>query len=412
MRAKCPTRDRFQPAAASLFAMLLAAGVVSPSLAYQQAPSLDQAVETGELPPVDERLPAEPLVVEPVEQIGSYGGTWNSGLRGGGDGAWLSRTVAYEGLVRWDRNWENIIPNIATSWEVSDDGRAFTFRLREGVRWSDGSPFTAEDVAFSLELSQDLAFPGEVPPWMRNPDNPPSWEVLDDYTIVVRFEQSNGMFMQELANVGGRQINHYNKAYCSQFYPKYNPEAESIAQERGFSDWGLLMLNRCATAGEIERWQNPELPSLAPWVLVEPYSGNARAVVLERNPYYFKVDPEGNQLPYIDRLEMRISESIDELTLMAMNGEIDFQDRHIATVTNKPVFFDNQERGDYRFLTTIPSSSNTMVLQLNLNHDDPVLREIFNNKDFRIGLSHAINRQEIIDVVFTGQGEPYQMAPR
>ena len=117
-------------------------------------------------------------------------------------------------------------------------------------------------------------------------------------------------------------------------------------------------------------------------------------------------------MPYIDTLEMRVSDSLEELTLMALNGEIDFQDRHIATVVNQPLFFDGQEAGDYRMGEVIPSSSNTMVIQFNLNHVDPKRRELFQNKDFRIGVSYAIDRPEIIDAVFTGQGEPFQVAPR
>ncbi len=144
----------------------------------------------------------------------------------------------------------------------------------------------------------------------------------------------------------------------------------------------------------------------------EPLSAEARRVVLVRNPYFFKVDPEGNQLPYIDRIEINIGENVDVLVMQALDGQIDMQDRHIAIPDNKALFVDNMEAGNYHFFETVPSSMNTMIISLNLTHPDPVKREIFQNKDFRIGLSYAINRQQLIDLVLFGEGIPYQAAPR
>jgi ABC-type transport system substrate-binding protein len=117
-------------------------------------------------------------------------------------------------------------------------------------------------------------------------------------------------------------------------------------------------------------------------------------------------------LPYIDNVIYEIGEDVQVLVLKALNGEIDMQDRHIATLDNKAVFVDNAETGNYGFFETVPSSMNVQVIALNLTHKDPVKREIYQNKDFRIGLSHAINRQEIIDTIYVGQGEPWQLAPR
>jgi peptide/nickel transport system substrate-binding protein len=124
------------------------------------------------------------------------------------------------------------------------------------------------------------------------------------------------------------------------------------------------------------------------------------------------VDSEGNQLPYIDEVIYNVGSEVETLVLQALNGEIDMQDRHIGTNANRAVFFDNQEAGGYHFYETVPSSSNVMTVSLNLTHLDPAKREIYQNLDFRIGLSHAIDRQEIIDVVYVGQGQPYQVAPR
>jgi peptide/nickel transport system substrate-binding protein len=141
------------------------------------------------------------------------------------------------------------------------------------------------------------------------------------------------------------------------------------------------------------------------------YTADATQVTAVRNPYYWKVDPEGNQYPYIDNVQFFVGE-VETLVLRALNGDISFQDRHIASLANKAVFFDSQEAGGYHFFETIPSSMNTTVIALNLTHLDPVKREIFQNKEFRIGLSHAIDRQALIDLIYVGQGEPYQLAPR
>ncbi len=132
----------------------------------------------------------------------------------------------------------------------------------------------------------------------------------------------------------------------------------------------------------------------------------------ERNPFFYKVDPEGNQLPYIDRATYDVVQDKETLVLKAVNGEIDMQERNIASLQNKAVFTDNRQKGNYGFYETIPSSMNTTIIALNLTHKDPTKRQVFQNKDFRIGLSHAINRQEVIDVVFVSQGEPWQAAPR
>ncbi|MCT7377629.1 ABC transporter substrate-binding protein [Chelativorans salis] len=382
----------------------------APALAYEQAPMLDERVESGDLPPVDERLPKNPLVVEPYESIGKYGGVWRSGLRGGNDNGWIARTVGYEGLVRYDREWKKVIPNIAESWEVNDDATEYTFELREGLKWSDGHPFTSEDVAFTVEMFKNPEYPANT--WIDAQSNPTSVEVIDDTTFKLVYDKPNGMLMDQLADINGTMIVTIPKHYCSQFNPDYNADANEMAKEEGFQNWTFLMQDKCAWGWETERWTNPDLPTIGAWIVKEPLSGDAARVVWERNPYYFKVDPEGNQLPYIDRLNMRVSESAEELTLMALNGEIDWQDRHINTNANQAVFYDGQEKGGYHLGKEVRATSSTLVFQLNLNHDDPAMRELFQNKDFRIGISHAIDRQEIIDVVFIGQGEPFQVAPR
>jgi len=392
--------------AVAMAAMLAAVG---PAWAQQQSPVLDAAVASGDLPAVAERLPKNPLVVD-GETPGTYGGTWRMGMRGGGDNGIIVKSLAYEGLVRYDHEWAKVIPNVAESWEANAEATEYTFKLRDGVKWSDGTPYTTEDIAFTVEMYQDPNYPAGG--WLNNQNNQLTLEVIDALTFKFKFEKPNGMLLETMASTDGIHATSLQKNYCSQFHPSYNPNADEDAKAAGFDGWALWLQDRCAWGWETIRFSNPDLPTLYAWVIDQPLSANSPRVTWKRNPYYWKVDSQGNQLPYIDNLDMRVSESLEELTLLALNGEIDFQERHIATNTNKPLFFDGQEAGDYHLGEVIPSASNTLVLQLNLNHIDPVKRELYQNKDFRIGLSHAIDRQEIIDVVLTGQGEPFQVAPR
>ncbi len=370
--------------------------------AIHEAPQLHEMVLAGELPPLEERLPLEPLVIEPVERIGVYGGTWRSGLLGQADSPWVSRTMRYDPLLRWSPDLTETIPNVAKDWDVSEDGTEFTFYLREGMKWSDGHPFTADDIVYWYEaviLNDELQ---PVKPLQMRPGGTLGVvEKVDDYTVKFKFGAPHGLFLKQLGSFYPYEPAHY----MQQWHIDYNKEGvEEAVAELQMQDWVALYNSKR------DSMNNVELPTLNGWVAVVP-ANSATQLVAERNPYYWKVDTEGNQLPYIDRLVYPIVESVDVLVLKALSGEVDMMDRHIATPANKAVFFDNQEAGDYHFFTVEFAWETPVSIGFNLNHKDPVLKEIFNQKDFRVALSHAINRQEIIDVVYVGDGEPRQPAP-
>jgi peptide/nickel transport system substrate-binding protein len=140
--------------------------------------------------------------------------------------------------------------------------------------------------------------------------------------------------------------------------------------------------------------------------------GEGDRVVAKRNPYYWKVDPDGSQLPYIDEFVNSIFNDPEVMLLKATAGEFDMQTRTITSLRNKPVLARSRSKGGYRFLDMVTANMNTAIISLNLCHKDPVKREIFRNRDFRVGLSHAINRKEIIVAAYQRQGEPFQPAPR
>ncbi len=377
---------------------------------FAEAPALAELSAQGALPPVMERIPANPLVVTPTNQVGSYGGIWRTAIVGGLDLAWLDRTVAYDYLVRWDPAWEAVIPNIAESWEASADSRTYTFTLREGHKWSDGEPFIADDILFYVnDVYRNEELTGGLGA------NPFTAEKLDDVRFAITFEQPNGLFIQNLATTAGSIWTRYPKHYLQQFHATYNTSnLDQLVSDAGASNWvELFQQQSSATPGTAAdaRFQNLDLPTLYAWKLAEPY-GQGTRVRVERNPFYFKVDPEGNQLPYIDEVVFNEVQNNEVLLLQASSGELDMHVRHINVDSNKPVLAENRESGGYEFFDTVQAIMNHAVISLNLTHQDPALREIFQNKDFRVGLSHAINRQEILDVVFVSQGEPWQAAPR
>jgi len=387
-------------------------------LSQLEAPALAELVAAGTLPPLEERLPATPKVLEPVESAGQYGGTWHMGLNGGQDNALLVRTMAYQNLVRWTPDWSGIEANVAESYEANDDATEYTFHLREGMKWSDGEPFTADDIMFwynDVISNADYEAVHNVPSWLIAGGEPVTVEKIDDVTVKFVFVAPNGLFLQRLATPGGDAPTRWPAHYCSQFHPAYNADnLDALADEADATDWINLMELKCGNVNGTpydSLWQNGDLPTLFPWVLTTPY-GAGTQVVAERNPYFWKVDSDGRQLPYIDKIIYEVGEDVEVLVLNALNGEIDMQDRHIASLNNKAVFADNMEAGAYHFYETIPSGMNTMAIALNLTHKDPAKRELYQNKEFRIALSYAINRQEIIDVVYVGQGEAYQLAPR
>jgi len=375
---------------------------------------LNERVDAGTLAPLEQRLPVTPYVYEVEERIGDYGGTWRRAIRGGGDQHNLVRTIGYHNLVRWNRQWTAVEPHVAQSVEASDDAKTFTFTLREGMRWSDGEPFTADDVLFWYEdvlLNEELT-PGIDPLWTVGGE-PVRVEKLDDYKVAFHFDAPYATFLDRIAYGFGAPPTTYPKHYLSQFHQKYNAEgiAELIAAEPAADDWVGLFNKKMALPWTVGYWQNADIPSLNPWVLTNAY-GTANRVIAERNPFYFGVDPEGNQLPYIDRVVYDQVEENEVVLLKALNGEIDYQLRHISNPDNKKVILDGQESGDYRLFAVASSAANLPTIYFNLTSTDPVKREIFNNKDFRIALSHAIDREEIVDVIYLGDGVISQAAPR
>lgn len=383
----------------------------------KEAPALAKLVKDGTLPPLEERLPAEPIVVEPVSELGRYGGTWQTAITGVTDTAWLQRTMAYENLVRLVPDFtgaaglDEIVPNVAESFAVDDTGREYTFQLRKGLKWSDGEPFTAEDIAFAYNdvIRNEALFPA-LPTDFASNGVAASLEVDDDYTVRFIFDSPNGLFLQNLARVGGWMLTGYPKHYAKQFHQKYNKNIDKLVSDEGQADWIALLFSKTG-GGASPTFDNPDLPVLYPWK-ISVAAADGRVAEATRNPYYFKVDPEDRQLPYIDEVHYSVIEDSEVALLTALQGDIDMHLQIFCTPANKPTLAEGRKKGGFEFFDTFPDLMNDLLLFFNHTHADPVKRELFRNKDFRIGLSHAIDRQQVIDAVYQRQGEPFQAAPR
>jgi peptide/nickel transport system substrate-binding protein len=379
-------------------------GGQQPTIQGPEAPDLAAQVKAGKLPPVAERLPKSPVVVKPVEQIGRYGGKWRTALLGPADAAWLDQ-LFNEPMVRWNPNLNELLPNVAESFEADDTGKSYTFTLRDGMRWSDGEPFTADDVVFAqndVYNNEELSVVG---------DTQVTATKIDKLTVKITLSNPNSLYLE--SGLGSDLVikpMHYLKT----FHKKHNPDVDDLVANAGVSDWVELFQRK---GGSIEGtpynalWQNPELPRLHAWTPTKPL-GESTSSTFVRNPYYWKTDTDGNQLPYIDSIEFAIIQDEEVMLLKAQSGQFDMHFRHFNTPQNKPVLADGRAKGKYRFFDTKPAIMNNSLIIFNLSHKNPVRREIFNNRDFRIGLSHALNRDEIIRVAHQRQGEPWQAAPR
>lgn len=399
---------------ASLGGGLLAQGAEAESLATggKEAPSLAALVKQGKLPRLAKRIPANPQVVKPIDRLGRYGGTLRTSAVGEEDlGSWIVMTTFYENMLAYRLPWKgkgsikDIAPNICESYSFNKAGTEFTYHLRKGMRWSDGAPFTADDITFAVnDLGTNKVLHANPQARLSGRDGQGCHaEKLGTYTVKLVYPTPNSIAPQGVCSAGGFFL-HAPAHYLKQFHIDYNPNANDLAKQKGFSSW-VGLINAKADPFDIDR------PTIAAWKYATPYAEGSQTVFV-RNPYYWKVDPQGRQLPYIDKWVFSVASS-DEVELgQVLNGQVDLIARLINTPANKPVLAQSRKKGKYEFFQLDTSFMNQGLIQLNQTAQDPVLRQIFRDKDFRVGLSYAINRPELVQTVFAGQGESWQQAPK
>ncbi|MCY3900709.1 MAG: ABC transporter substrate-binding protein [Caldilineaceae bacterium] len=376
---------------------------------FSEAPSLAEMVAAGDLPPVEDRLPEDPMVIKPLGEIGKYGGTWRRGFTGPADGENMMRINNSSRLLAWDYSGSYVVPSLLAGWDIQDEGRKYILYLRKGAKWSDGMPFTADDFLFWYEdvaLNPDI-FPSP-PPEMVIAGEPGLMEKIDDYTISYTFKEPYPLFLDILAghnmvaaapegSLGTGGGGYAAKHYMSQFLPKYSSEEEvtAKAKELGFESWLDMYLFHSYPA------RNPDLPVMSPWVTERPVIDPIWS--MKRNPYYWAVDTEGNQLPYIDEIVINLAEDREVLLLRALAGEIDFQGRHIS-ISRLPVLIENMGTGDYR-VDIGRGFCHSAGFHFNHSYDgDDEIQQWIRNVDFRRALSLGIDRDQINEAYFLGLG--------
>ena len=354
---------------------------------FREAPTLSAKVSNGDLPPVSERLPENPLVVVPMEEIGEYGGTIRRALTGDiVQTAGVNKTLG-ESLMGFERPLPNsILHNLAESYVYEEGGRAVVFTLRRGLKWSDGVPLTVDDILFwyqDMTLDADarasLIFPAT---WLVD-GVPLMAEKVDDLTIRFRGTNVLGRMLSTLS----RDVALLPKHYFAKFHPRYNPEMTYDVCRDSMS-----------TAMQLYR---PGTPVMSAWMPVEWERG--QRIVYERNPYYFKVDSAGNQLPYADRLIFNVIQDQQVILLKFVNGELDLIGRYGQT-NMYPTLKAAERNGKVkiRLGVRVPESQ----FRLNWDAHRPELRHAIRDRRVRLALSIAINREEISEVVYHGLLDP------
>lgn len=382
---------------------------------FNEAPMLAALVKAGKLPPVEQRVPKDPLVYQPTDQVGKYGGDWRRAFSGPADTQNMER-VMHDHLIFWDPLVTKPVPNLAKGWDVTDGGKTFTFHLRTGMKWSDGQPFTADDIMFWYE---DEYLNNELNPskanWMAVGGKQGKVVKVDATTVQFQFDQPYYLFPQLVASLGvaGHLTNGRNamglwapKHYMQQFHPKYvsQDKLNQMAKAAKYNNWVDLFKfkNDCS--------MNVECPTTAMWKTVKP--PNTPQWALVRNPYYYGVDTAGNQLPYMDSVTLNLGQSLEVMDLWAAEGKLDLQARSMD-IEKVPVFEQNAKKGNYHvnFWRWQHGADAGLFVNQNYTGSDQELKKWLMNKNFRIALSLGIDRNQLNQTYWVGLGDPGSSAP-
>ena len=383
-----------------------------------ESPMLAERVAAGELPPLEERLPAEPFVVGPGVLLseeslpdwepGEYGGVLRSAHFRPDWNPDIFVMINEPLLSSPDLGVDAIRGNVLKDYEVNEDNTEFTFYMREGMKWSDGEPVTTEDVRFVYEdiyLNEKLtpAFPRRFRTGYSAVGEPMELEVIDDYTFKITYPEPYGGFLRNLVIEGWNGYTELIRPahYLKQFHVDYTDieELKPMMEEMGLTDeWWQLFTAKDCLSWDVNEPMCLNTPRLGPWLLVE--NDTPGLLKFERNPYYHKVDIEGKQLPYIDELISVLTEDVEMLNLNIFTGDVDFM-RESTGLVKVPLYKENEEKGGFRtvLLDMHVDSSNLFI---NQTYDDPVWREVVQDLRFREAVSLAVDREEMIESLYYG----------
>jgi peptide/nickel transport system substrate-binding protein len=376
---------------------------------------LADRVASGELPPIEERIPLSPMVVAGRPAIGEYGGEvrmvntgWNWFV--GQYGWFCERVLDYS-----DIDFRSIIPNMLESWEQSDDGKTFTFYMRKGMKWSDGEPMTTDDIKFYFEdfaLNEELGWISTA--WTLAGETA-EVEFLDEFSYRVSFVAPYAILAQELTRIitSGQDYiypSHHMKLFHADYADAEELEAriEAGGQEHWqglFNHQGQWGVGQWMAHGDIIGF-----PSMSAWWVTEKDDDTA-LYVWERNPYYWKSDQAGNQLPYLDNVRIEYASGTEIITQKIIQGELDFVGPHDVSIARYPLYKENEASSNYLVADLLSCMTDRYILLPQHTHVDEVLEEIVNHPNFVKALSVAIDREEINQSLFYGLARMGQLSP-
>jgi peptide/nickel transport system substrate-binding protein len=374
---------------------------------YKESPMLAERVAKGELPPVDERLPEEPRVTQVLDGIGMFGGTLTVGDLSTG----ITGGDADQSNGDWGSNWGRIShdltkaePNVLKEFSISDDLTVFTGTMRKGMKWSDGEPLTTADLKYWYE---DMLSNKEITPLahmdFRWGGEQMKLDIIDDYNFKLTFAQPHAHWI--LVNVAhyygfwGGSATWVPAHYMKQFHIKYNDKANDLAKAGGFDFWYQYHGQRNNVGQNIDR------PKLTPFI---PVRDTPQMTFSERNPYYYGVDAEGNQLPYIDKLQKDRAADLSILDAKIVGGQYDFvafQMRILFYAT----YNDGAAASNAHIKLWNTGKGSEVVYNFNSNWPDEEWRNIFQDDRFHHAMSLALNRADINNVIYFGNASETQM---
>ena len=387
---------------------------------------LADLVQKGDLPPIEQRLPEEPLVVtagvlattEDLAdfQPGKYGDTLRVAHHGNFNPDVF--TMMMEGWINSTGiSTKDLRGNVFKDFEVSDDYTTFTFYLRKGLKWSDGEPVTIEDVKFvweDLYLNEGYGGDPRPPGKFRSPSGEDGeLTVLDDWTFQIKFVEPYGRFLTRISVEGWTSYDEILKPkhYLIKYHPDYAEEAELnkmlSAAELEADEWGTLFAQRDCTRWQVNRGEQClNYPVLYPWYLTELAEGS---VTVSRNPYYWKVDTEGKQLPYIDDIVSVRVDDVEMVQLKGIAGEVDFYGQ--VDSAKLPLYIESAEKGGYNIRTGTTTHNIHSTFRFYPCNEDPIVGPLLKSVEFRRALNLAIDLGEIIESVYLGFAEPTTLVP-
>ena len=390
----------------------------APASQYSEAPMLAELVKAGSLPALDQRLPADVFTVGPgvyltEEQLpdwqpGVYGGTLRA-AHGVANWAPDIFVAMNEPLLMAPKiGVQGIVGNVVKEFKVENNNQDFTFIMRKGLKWSDGQPVTSADVAFTWDdiLSNEKINP-IFPAWARvgfaADGDPGKMTIIDDYTFKISFSAPYGGFLRQLVIEGWKGYtllvnpSHYLKAYHIN-YTAIDKMADDLKRLNLKDEWWQVFTNKWCQNWDMTNPRCVDYPGLYPWV--GKASSSPSVLTWERNPYYFKVDTKGQQLPYIDKIVSTQQDNVEMVNMKVMTGEVDFL-RESTALVKMPLYKQNEEKAGFKIalMEMHVDSSNIMI---NQTFNDPNWRKVSQDLRFRQALSLAMNRQEMIDNVYFG----------